>query len=101
MIPIFFTLFIALLTMKSAGSASPYGILFVCVISFFTVTYFLAYHGDKADGILIAAYLDESINDELTKAPAVVQLAYDNDKSNQYKKISLWDRLFETDLNPK
>jgi hypothetical protein len=101
-IPIFFTVLIAIITMKAAGQASPYGILFVCFVTFFTVTYFLAYHGDKAEGILISAYVDEVLNDgDLQCAPAVIAKAYKDDDGNEYKQIPLWDMLFSKNLNPE
>jgi len=91
MIPIFFTVLIAIITMKNSGSASPYGILFVCFISFFTVTYFLAYHGDKAEGLLISAYADEALNEGTPQcAPALIALAYKDDEGDAYKKKPIW-----------
>lgn len=58
-IPMFFTLLIALLMMKGqTGASSPYGILMCLVISFFTTTYFLSYHGDKAEGLAVSIYVE-------------------------------------------
>lgn len=88
--------------MKSEGNASPYGILFITVVSFFTVTYFLAYHGDKAEGVLISAYADEEIGYGICdNAPEIVKKAIKNDEDNTYMKRSLWDSLFESDANPQ
>jgi len=50
--------------MKSETSASSYGLMFIFVVAFSTITYFLAYHGDTAEGALISTYVDEALNDE-------------------------------------
>lgn len=55
---------IALFSMKSETSASSYGLMFIFVVAFSTITYFLAYHGDTAEGALISTYVDEALNDE-------------------------------------
>jgi hypothetical protein len=47
-IPIFFTVLIAILSMEQSGNSSPYGILCITLITFFTITYPLAYQGDAA-----------------------------------------------------
>jgi hypothetical protein len=56
-IPIFFTLLIAILSMESTGNSSPYGIFCITLITFFTITYPLAYQGDTAEGLLISTYV--------------------------------------------
>ena len=56
-IPIFLTLFIAILRMEGSGNTSPWGVLCIALISFFTTTYPLAYQGDTAEGLLISAFL--------------------------------------------
>jgi hypothetical protein len=44
-------------------SASPYSILIVSILSYFIITYFLSYHGEKAEGLLISLYTEEALND--------------------------------------
>lgn len=53
----FFTLLIAMITMGQAGNNSPYGILCITLITFFTITYPLAYQGDSAEGLLISTFV--------------------------------------------
>ena len=43
--------------------ATPYSILIVAILSYFIITYFLSYHGEKAEGLLISLYTDEALND--------------------------------------
>ena len=57
MVPIVITVIIAIFSIDGSGK-SPYALLCVVAITFFIVTYFLAYHGDTAEGILIAFYVD-------------------------------------------
>lgn len=42
---IFIVLLVALTKMGSG--ATPYAILFICVITFFLITYFVSYHAEK------------------------------------------------------
>jgi hypothetical protein len=86
-IPIFFTVLLAMFSMESAGNNSPYGIFCITLITFFTVTYPLAYQGDAAEGLLISTYVELSFNDEaeLEKAPAIIKKAYKEDIQDVYK----------------
>ena len=102
MIPIVLTLIIAILTIDGSGK-SPYALVCVVAISFFIVTYFLAYHGDTAEGILIAAFLDEGLSDQAPPefAPALIRKAYQDDKEDTYKKASVKDLLIGLDACPE
>jgi hypothetical protein len=77
-IPIFLTLLIAMITMEKAGGNSPYGIICITLITFFTITYPIAYQGDTAEGLLISSFVELAFNDEaeLERAPAVIKKAY-------------------------
>lgn len=57
------------------------------MITFFTITYFLAYQGDTAEGLLISTYVELGLTDEdqLSLAPKIIKKAYEADKSNLYK----------------
>ena len=101
MIPIVLTLIIAILTIDGSGK-SPYAILCVVLITFFVVTFFLAYHGDTSEGILIASYLDEALNDEVPPryAPAIVDEAYNDDMKDRFKKKGVLDLLIRMDACP-
>jgi hypothetical protein len=34
------------------------GIIFVAIVSFFTCTYFIAFYGDLAEGVLISVFVE-------------------------------------------
>jgi len=61
LVPMFIILCVGMSQM--GVSATPYSILIVAVLSYFIITYFLSYHGEKAEGLLIALYADEALND--------------------------------------
>lgn len=86
-IPVFFTVLVAMIMMEHSGNNSPYGIFAITLITFFVVTYPLAYQGDAAEGILISTFVELGFNDEadLEKAPAVIKKAYKEDLSDHYK----------------
>jgi len=56
-VPIVLTLLIAIGSMESTGNSSPYGIFCITMITFFVITFFVAYIGDVAEGLLIATYV--------------------------------------------
>lgn len=86
-IPIFFTVLIAMVMMEHSGKNSPYGIFCITLITFFVVTYPLAYQGDAAEGLLISTFVELGFNDEaeLERAPEVIKKAYREDLSDAYK----------------
>lgn len=86
-IPIFFTLLIAMLSMEKAGSSSPYGIFCITIITFFTITFPIAYIGDAAEGLLISTFVELAFNDEaeLELAPTIIKKAYKEDLEDYYK----------------
>jgi hypothetical protein len=43
--------------MKTSGSGDIAGILYIIVISIFTITFFIGLHGDLAEGLLISAFI--------------------------------------------
>jgi hypothetical protein len=48
---------IALGSMKTSGSGDIGGILYIVVISIFTITFFIGLHGDLAEGLLISTFI--------------------------------------------
>jgi len=55
-VPMFIVLCVGMGQM--GASATPYAILIVAILSYFIITYFLSYHGEKAEGLLISLYVD-------------------------------------------
>jgi hypothetical protein len=52
--------FISVMTVKSySGKSDIDGILYVAMISLFTITFFVGLHGDMADGLMISAFVEE------------------------------------------
>jgi hypothetical protein len=45
---------------KTNSSSDPniLGVLFVAVVSLFSVTYFISLHGDLAEGILVSVFIE-------------------------------------------
>lgn len=76
-----------MIMMENSGKNSPYGIFCITLITFFVVTYPLAYQGDAAEGLLISTFVELGFNDEadLDKAPEVIKKAYKEDLSDTYK----------------
>lgn len=52
-----------MISMESVGKNSPYGILCITLITFFTITYPIAYQGDTAEGLLISSFVELAFND--------------------------------------
>jgi len=51
--------FISVLTVKSySGQSDIDGILYVALMSIFTITFFIGLHGDMAEGLLISAFIE-------------------------------------------
>jgi hypothetical protein len=46
----------------SNGSPNIVGVIFVAVVSLFSVTYFISLHGDLAEGILVSIFVEERLN---------------------------------------
>lgn len=87
-IPIFFTLLIAMLLMEGTGKTSPYGIFCITLITFFTVTYPLTYQPNTAEGLLISTFVELAFDDEAEEpalAPAIIKKAYRDDIGEVYK----------------
>lgn len=78
---------IGMITMQNAGSNSPYGIFAITLITFFTITYPLAYQADAAEGMLISTFIELGFNDEntLERAPEIIRVAYEEDLTDTYK----------------
>jgi hypothetical protein len=54
-------------------SATPYAIIIIAFLCFFIVTFFLSYHPEKIEGLLVSTFVEEAINDgELKQAPKIV-----------------------------
>ncbi len=52
-------------TMKgSSGEASFFGMAFIIIVSLFTITYFVSFHGDLAEGILVSIFIEEKLSDD-------------------------------------
>ena len=59
------------------------GVIVVFLVSMFTVTYFVCFFGDMAEGLLISIYLEEMLKeerDELEAAPKEIQKLYEDEK---------------------
>lgn len=55
------------------------GVLVILIISMFTVTYFVCFFSDIAEGILLSVFLEEHLKEEhesLAEAPEKVQKLY-------------------------
>ena len=63
---------------------TPYGILVITVLTFFIVTYFLAFHGDRVEGLAISAYVEEALSGEPIRAPKLVRAAFLDDVQDVY-----------------
>jgi hypothetical protein len=60
-------IFISLLTVKSySGSSDIVGVVYIAVVSLFTVTFFLGLHSDLAEGMLISTFIEEAFNYDTT-----------------------------------
>jgi hypothetical protein len=47
---------------NSSSNPNIIGVLFVSIVSLFSVTYFISLHGDLAEGILVSAFIEERLN---------------------------------------
>ena len=59
-------------TMKgSSGEASLMGMIFIMIVSLFTVSYFISFHGDLAEGLLISIFIEEKLAnvEQITRPP--------------------------------
>ncbi len=64
--------FISLLTVKSfSGESDIWGILYIAVVSLFTITFFLGLHADLAEGLLISTFVEEAFNFDNTGNKAI------------------------------
>ena len=53
--------FISVLTVKSySGESDILGVLYIAVVSLFTITFFLGLHADLAEGLLISTFVEEA-----------------------------------------
>ena len=78
--------FISVMTVKSySGKSDIDGILYVAMISLFTITFFIGLHGDMADGLMISAYVEEGYEmdrggrQQLHIPPEEMKRVYDED----------------------
>ena len=56
-----------MLTVKSySGSSDIVGVIYIAVVSLFTVTFFLGLHADLAEGLLISTFIEEAFNYDAT-----------------------------------
>lgn len=91
-VPMFITLIIAMGQMGASGT--PYAIMAVAFLSFFIITYFVSYHAEKTEGLLISTYVDEALNDgDLKKAPRVIEITYREDTMMNQANIKISDLL--------
>lgn len=44
------------------NSPNIIGVIFVAIVSLFSVTYFISLHGDLAEGILVSIFVEERLN---------------------------------------
>jgi hypothetical protein len=57
--------FISTMTIKSySGRSEIEEILYIAMISLFTITFFIGLHGDMADGLMISAFVEEGYRSE-------------------------------------
>ena len=91
-VPMFIVLGIAFMNMGAA--ASPYAIMIIAVLSFFIITYFVSYHSEKTEGLLVSIYTDEALNDgQLTSPPRVMEITYNEDVNYVQRNIKFTDLL--------
>ena len=80
--------------MKSgAGLSSVYGLLMIMAIGFFISTFFISFHGDLAEGVMVALFLEERLSKQLIKPPESVKKVYQDDIANIYKDEGLGSLL--------
>jgi hypothetical protein len=60
-VPLFIVLVISMANMGPA--TTPYAFLIIAMLSYFLLTYFVSYHAEKTEGLLISVYIDEGLND--------------------------------------
>lgn len=95
-VPIFIVLCVSMGNMGLA--ATPYAIMLIAVLCFFIVTYFLSYHAEKTEGLVTSIYVDEAIHDGmLTKAPAIMDITYNEDVERRHRNIGLCTLLCSED----
>ena len=77
-------------------AVTPYAIMIVAVISYFLLTYFVSYHAEKTEGLLISVYVDEALNDaQLTTPPRIMEIIYIQDVNYDQNNVSFCDLLFK------
>ena len=77
-----------MLMMEGTGKTSPYGIFFITLITFFTVTYPLTYQPNTAEGLLISTFVELAFDEAVEEpglAPAIIKQAYRDDLAEVYK----------------
>ena len=65
--------------MEGSGGSQIMGFLLVMIISLFTVTLFVSFHGDVAEGILISIFIEEKLTRGVKQPPKMVQQVYEDD----------------------
>ena len=81
---VFLVAVISIGTMKgSSGDASIVGMVFIMIISLFTITYFICLHADIAEGLLISIFVEEKLTDRVETPPESVKKVYDDDIRNR------------------
>lgn len=94
---VFIVTVISIGTMKGTGQISIMGVVFIIIISLFTVTYFICFHGDILEGLLISIFVEEKLTDssELYQPPQKVKETYNNDRDGKFdSNNSICDVLF-------
>ena len=59
------------------------GVVVILIISMFTVTYFVCFFGDIAEGLLLSVFLEEHLKkekDDLSEAPDDIEKLYIKEK---------------------
>ena len=93
-IPMFIVLVIALA--KLGPATTPYAIMIVAILSFFVITYFVSYHAEKTEGLLVSTYIEEALADgELKQAPRVMEITYVEDINYNQNNVGFCDLLFK------
>lgn len=69
--------FITVFMMEGSGGSQIMGVVFIMVISLFTVTLFVSFHADVSEGILISMFVEEKFTDNVKRPPAKVTAVYE------------------------
>lgn len=85
---------------KTNSSSNPdiVGVLFVAVVSLFSVTYFISLHGDLSQGILVSIFIEQRLNG-MNQAQNEEHQNEQNSKVNLLRPVDMVKNLHTDDYN--